>query len=174
MHFSKGKALTLIVAVVCVSFFINYASMEKRQSKATNERQYLQSQRINVQEEQLAKQKPARPDKSSYEEALIRAISSAPLLVAVVEGRDYSNIASALHAEYDVTVVPRVGGGEVLLWSYKNAPEKTWIQVEHIGDNIFQVGMQIGLKTQRTMFLVDLNNGAVEKKLDTFSAQMGY
>jgi len=174
MSISKGKVVALAVAVVSLSFFLGYVSMQKRQSKAPNETSSIQNQQTSVQEERVATQEPAKPEESSYEKALIKAVSSAPLLAAVVQGRDYSDIGSALIAEYDLAVVPRVGGGEVYVWSYKTAPEKTWIQVEHVGDNIFQVGMQIGLKTQRAMFLVDLKNGAIEKQLDTFSAQMGF
>ena len=174
MSIPKGKVVALAVAVVSLSFFLGYVSMHKRQSRAANETSGVQSQQTYVQKEQAATRESAKPEESSYEKALIQAVSSAPLLEAVVQGRDFSDIASALHAEYDIAVVPRVGGGEVYLWSYKTAPEKTWIQVEHMGDNIFQVGMQIGLKTQQALFLVDLKNGAVEKKLDTFSAQMGF
>jgi len=174
MSISKGKVAALAVAVIGLSFFLGYVSMQKRQSGAANETSGVQGQQTYVQKEQAGTQESAKPEKSSYEKALIQAVSSAPLLEAVVQGRDFSDIASALQAEYNVAMVPRVGGGEVYVWSYKTAPEKTWIQVEHMGDNIFQVGMQIGLETQRAMFLVDLNNGAVEKKFDSFSAQMGF
>jgi hypothetical protein len=116
----------------------------------------------------------AKSNSFSHAEALITTLHSAGPIAIVINGKEQKGLASAIFKDYALKVVSRVGGGEVYIWSYKTAPERTWIQVEHMGDNIFQVGMQVGLETQRAMFLVDLKNGAVDKKLDTFSAQMGY
>ena len=149
--------------------------MSKRdQSYSTKKTLHEQSNRQDIVTNRAGNLKPSQPSETVYEKAVIQALSSAPLIVAVLEGREYNDIKSALDGKYNLKVMPRVGGGEIYVWSNKNAPSKTWIQAEHVNNNIFEVALQIGLQTQRAMFLVDLNNGAVEKKYDTFSAQMGY
>lgn len=112
--------------------------------------------------------------KESHEKALKLAISSAPLLKAVTQGNEFKDLDSALNAKFQVNALPRVGGGEIYKWVYIDAPTKSWMQVEHIQNSIFKVSMQIGLTTQQAGFVVDISNGAVEKKYDTFSSQLGY
>jgi hypothetical protein len=113
-------------------------------------------------------------NEESYREALVKAVSTAPLLVAVLEGREFTDIESALRANYKLQIKPRVGGGSIYHWAYRNAPSKSWISVEHIGNDIYEVNMQIGMPSQKAKFLTDLRNGAVEKRYDTISAQMGF
>lgn len=174
MSLQKIVRIMIVVIMIWLGAYLGTISLQRNKSHYSNETSSSQSYQQNRSITQVASSKPTKPDQSKYEKAVIQSISSAPLLVAVIEGREYIDIESALRDKYSLKVKPRVGGGEIYVWSYNNAPYKTWIQAEHVRNEIFEVALQIGRKSQRAMFYVDLNNGAVEKQYDTFSAQIGY
>ena len=110
----------------------------------------------------------------SHLKALKMVITSAPMLKSVVLGRKFQDVDTALNEEYQVSSLPKVGGGVIYQWSYKEAPNNTWIQVEHQEKSIFVVSMQIGMRSQQAQYVADISNGAVQRRFDSFSSQLGY
>lgn len=98
------------------------------------------------------------------------AVSASPV-IQVFFRTDYKDMESAADGKYDHKAVPVVDGGVAYIWKLRSAPDKTWYQVKHQGGDIFEVSLQIGFSNQQAVFVVNVGNGAVEKKFDSISAR---
>jgi len=105
-----------------------------------------------------------KPNRAAFEKALALAINSDPMVGALVYGRNEHDLQKVLSSEYTLRVQPKVGGGDVYVWTWNKEPLMSYLQVKVAEKGIFQVYMDLG-GAGKAQFLVDTRNGAVERQL---------
>lgn len=157
----SSNRLFLILLLFCA------ACSSKSESKpaASIPPQTSTAPKLGVEQKRISEDLPKK--------ALLLMIDNAPLIGAVVKVEDKS-VKEGLAHNFIHKIKPRVGGGESHIWVYKEAPDRSWFMVENtFNERVYKVSFQIGNPNQAGSYLVDIENGAVERQLDSFSSALG-
>jgi hypothetical protein len=105
-----------------------------------------------------------KPKRAAFEKALALAIDSDPFVGALVYGQNEHDLQKVLSSEYTLQVQPKVGGGDVYVWTWNKEPLLSSLQVKAVDKGVFQAYMDLG-HAGKAQFLVDIRNGAVERQV---------
>lgn len=152
-------------------------SVDDINTKKKEEAEKLQKEKLQkeiMETEKLLKEKKEKERiESDSRNSLIMVIKNVPVLNAVIVGNNPS-ISNVIKNDFTLKKVPIVGGDYCYKWYYKEAPDKTYFEVKHKSDRIYNIYFRVGYSYQDGSYNVDLSNNAIEREYDNFSRLSGF